>query len=77
MKLINCAIKSNTNLIIFPELSTTNYVPDLENELATEIKDSIFLQFQDLSDETRITIGIGKPTKIAKGIYIYISMLYS
>ena len=42
------AIKLNSDLIVFPELSITNYEPELANELATDIKDSIFLDIVDV-----------------------------
>ena len=63
LRIIELGIKSNANLIIFPELSITNYEPDLAKELATEIENSIFNPFQELSNKNRVTIGIGMPTK--------------
>lgn len=68
--LIKHAIKSNSDLIIFPELSITNYEPELANELATDLEDCIFDPFQDLSNKNQITIGIGMPTKSFDGINI-------
>ena len=56
---IKNAIELNSDLIIFPELSITNYEPSLAKELATKIKDSIFNPFKELSDENNIIIGIG------------------
>ncbi|GAA3621765.1 carbon-nitrogen hydrolase family protein [Flavivirga jejuensis] len=70
LDLIKIAIKSNSDLIIFPELSITNYEPELANELATDLEDNIFNPFQDLSDENQITIGIGMPTRAINGINI-------
>lgn len=70
LKLINRAIKSNSDLIIFPELSITNYEPELAKELATDLEDTIFNPFQDLSNKNEITIGIGMPTKAVDGINI-------
>jgi predicted amidohydrolase len=64
------AIELNSDLIVFPELSITNYEPELANELASDIKDSIFNPFQDLSDRNKIIIGIGMPTKATDGINI-------
>ena len=68
--LIERAIESNSDLIVFPELSITNYEPELANELATDLEDSIFNPFQDLSDKNQITIGIGMPTRAVDGINI-------
>ena len=70
LKLINRAIKFNSDLIIFPELSITNYEPELAYELATDLEDNIFNPFQDLADKNQIAIGIGMPTKSIDGINI-------
>jgi len=70
LELIERAIKLNSDLIIFPELSITNYEPKLANELATSLEDSIFNSFQDVSDKNQIAIGIGMPTKSSNGINI-------
>jgi len=70
LKFIERAIELNSDLVVFPELSITNYEPELANELATDLDDSIFNPFQDLSDENQITIGIGMPTKAIDGINI-------
>lgn len=67
---IECAIELNSDLIVFPELSITNYEPELANELATDINDDIFKPFQNLSDRSKITIGLGMPTKANDGINI-------
>ena len=70
LEFINRAIELNSDLIVFPELSITNYEPELANELATDIKDSIFNPFQYLSDKNKITIGIGMPTEATDGVNI-------
>ncbi len=70
LEFINRAIKLNSDLIVFPELSITNYEPELANQLATDLEDSIFNPFQDLSDKNEITIGIGMPTQATDGINI-------
>jgi len=67
---IERAIELNSDLIVFPELSITNYEPELANELATDINDEIFNPFQVLSDKSKITIGLGMPTKANDGINI-------
>lgn len=64
------AAASNADLIIFPELSITGYEPELAKELASDIDNSIFNSFQDLSDEHIITIGLGMPTFTTRGVNI-------
>lgn len=64
------AINFNSDLIIFPELSITNYEPKLAKEYAWDIENSIFNPFQELSDSNNITIGIGVPIKVSDGINI-------
>ena len=70
LEFIGRAIDLNSDLIIFPELSVTNYEPELATELATDINDSIFNPFQNISDKNKITIGLGMPTKADDGINI-------
>lgn len=74
LELIQRAIMHNSDLIIFPELSITNYEPPIAKKLATAIDNSIFDPFQELADRNKITIGIGMPTKSTEGINI--SMLF-
>ena len=70
LEYIEHAIKLNADLIIFPELSITNYQPDLAKELSTDIESNIFSPFQEISNTNEITIGIGMPTKATDGINI-------
>jgi len=70
LRVIERAIKLNSDLVIFPELSITNYEPDLAKELATDLENNIFNPFQELSNKNGITIGIGMPTNSDKGINI-------
>ncbi|NRD19474.1 GNAT family N-acetyltransferase [Winogradskyella eckloniae] len=70
LKFIERAILLNADLIIFPELSITNYEPRLAKALSTDVENSIFNPFQHLSDHNHITIGIGMPTKATDGIHI-------
>ena len=60
----------NSDLIIFPELSITGYEPSLAKKYVTNVENSIFDQFQELSDKNEITIGVGIPTNAIGGIYI-------
>jgi len=70
LRIIERAIESNSDLVIFPELSITSYEPDLAKELATDVENSIFNPFQKLSDKNEITIGIGIPTNAIDGMNI-------
>src|SRR5690348_12321072 len=67
---IRAAIADGVNTIIFPELSLTGYEPTLAKDLATSQDDPRFDDFQVLSDNHQITIGVGAPTKSSEGIYI-------
>ena len=70
LQIVKRAIKLNSDLIIFPELSITNYEPDLAKELSTDIENSIFNPFQELSNNNEITIGIGVPINATNGVNI-------
>jgi len=70
LEFIERAIKLNADLIIFPELSITNYEPELATQLATDIESSIFSPFQEISNANGISIGIGMPTKAPDGLNI-------
>ena len=67
------AIKKNSDLIVFPELSLSSYEPTLASELAL-YEDSPQLNcFQELADLYSISISVGLP--IRKETNIHISML--
>lgn len=70
LEFIERAIKLKADLIVFPELSITNYEPDLAKELATDIESNIFSPFQGISNKNEITIGVGMPTQSTDGIHI-------
>ncbi|MEM5567121.1 GNAT family N-acetyltransferase [Psychroserpens sp. AS72] len=70
LRIIELGIKSNADLIIFPELSITNYEPDLAKKFSTDIENNIFNPFQTLSNNNNIIIGIGIPTNATNGINI-------
>ena len=70
LQIINKAIKLNADIIIFPELSITNYEPRSAKNLATQIENTLFDSFQELSNKNLITIGIGAPTIAAEKIHI-------
>lgn len=70
LHVIEAAIKLQADLIIFPELSITGYEPDLAQSLATDIENKIFDSFQCISQENKITIGVGMPINTSDGINI-------
>jgi predicted amidohydrolase len=69
-KLISLAASNGAAIIIFPELSLTGYEPQLAEELATHAYDTRFEDFQTISNNSGITIGVGVPIKNTKGISI-------
>jgi len=70
LQVINRAIQFQVDLILFPELSITNYEPDLAKQLATTVEDTLFDPFQRIADKNNLGIGIGMPTKAVEGINI-------
>ena len=63
IKWIHSAIENQADLIYFPELSLTGYEPELGESLATNKEDSRLDEFQSLSDQHNIVIGVGAPIK--------------
>ncbi len=63
IKLIDLAVLNGADTIIFPELSITGYEPELAKQLATNQDDRRFIVFQQISDRSQVTIGVGVPTK--------------
>jgi len=70
LKYIRLAAENDADIIIFPELSITGYEPGLAKELAVDMNDNIFQDFQQISDAKNIIIGIGMPLKSNAGITI-------
>jgi predicted amidohydrolase len=70
LRIIGRAIESHSDLVIFPELSITNYEPQLAAGLATNVENALFDPFQELSDRHSISIGLGMPTKSEAGLHI-------
>lgn len=64
------SIHQSADLILFPELSITNYETALAQRLATSVDDSRFAPFQYMSDSHQLTICIGVPIKTLKGVQI-------
>ncbi|WP_271768631.1 carbon-nitrogen hydrolase family protein [Aquimarina algiphila] len=67
---IKLAVLHQTDCIIFPELSLTGYEPELAKKLAIFPNDHRLDDFQKLSDQHKIVIGVGVPTKSKTGICI-------
>jgi len=65
IKWIRLAIQKGADMIVFPELSLTGYEPDLAKSLATNQDDARLGCFQQLSNNNKITIGVGLPTRNA------------
>ncbi|MBC3542309.1 carbon-nitrogen hydrolase family protein [Rufibacter sediminis] len=69
-QMISLASSLKASAIFFPELSVTGYEPRLAEELATDEYDQRFDDFQQISDTSNITIGLGVPTNSDTGIRI-------
>lgn len=67
---IERAASGGAGMIVFPELSLTGYEPTLAGELAMT-PDAVRLDvFQKISDDRRIIIGVGAPTRNDAGVFI-------
>lgn len=69
-KIIDLAISYGADTIIFPELSITGYEPTLAKDLAICVDDECLGDFQQISDSSQVTIGVGVPLKTDVGITI-------
>ncbi len=67
---IQKAIHLQCDIIVFPELSITNYEPALAKDYATDIEDKIFNPFLALAAKHKITICVGMPRASENGILI-------
>ena len=67
---INLAAVLKADSIFFPELSLTGYEPELSKNLAVDLNDNRFDEFQEISDLKSIAIGVGVPTVSKTGIRI-------
>jgi predicted amidohydrolase len=70
--LLNMAIAQHADVVFFPELSLTGYEPTLAPELATTQEDKRLDIFQEISDRTKIVIGVGLPTNENDQLFISI-----
>lgn len=73
IRLIDLAVAKGADTIFFPELSLTGYEPGLADQLASGKDDPRFDDFQQISDDKEIIIGVGMPTR--SGVGILISMI--
>lgn len=69
-RMIDLVLTQKTDAVFFPELSVTGYEPTLAKALAQNRDDKIFDDFQKISNENNLTIGMGVPTKANAGIQI-------
>lgn len=69
-QLIHLAVEEHSDVIIFPELSITNYEPELAKDLAVQGDDARFEDFQKIADNHQIIIGVGVPLNGDGGICI-------
>lgn len=72
--LLSLAASQNTDLIIFPELSLTNYEPRLARGLVMSETDPRLESLQAVSERHNMVIGVGVPTAAGSGVRI--SMFY-
>lgn len=70
IKFINRAVGENVDLIVFPELSLTNYEPSIVSEVNFEFDDIRLDVFERMSEENAIVICVGLPLKTENGINI-------
>ena len=53
----------DVDLVMFPELSLSNYAPDIANSVAMEPDDIRLKPFQEFADRTGISVGVGIPLR--------------
>lgn len=68
--LIERAASKGAEVVIFPELSLTGYEPALAEGLAMDEDDERLDVFQGISDERKVVIGVGAPTRSEEGLNI-------
>ena len=69
-KLVDLAVRHQSQLVVFPELSLTGYEPSRAAEFARSETDACFDSFQSICDRNDIAIGAGVPTPGAEHPYI-------
>jgi len=61
--LLNRLSPGDADLVMFPELSLTNYDPDIAETVALAADDPQLAPLQTFADETAISVGVGLPTR--------------
>lgn len=70
LRMIQEAASRHADLLVFPELSLTGYEPKLAKKLAVHYQTVLLQPLQELSDQHKMTIGVGMPTTGDLGICI-------
>jgi len=70
LRLIKYALFEKVDIIIFPELSLTNYEPQIAKDFVSDQWGSKLSEVQKISDTDNILIGVGIPTKSNRGLHI-------
>jgi len=63
LALLNRLSPGDADLVLFPELSLTNYDPDIAESVALEPGDPQIDPLQAFADSTGVAVGVGLPTK--------------
>ena len=70
LNFITKAAKAKANIVVFPELSLTNYEPRLAKKLAFEKNDARFDIFKEYSKKYKLMILLGLPLKMDHDLHI-------
>ncbi|MCZ4408522.1 carbon-nitrogen hydrolase family protein [Cryomorphaceae bacterium 1068] len=70
INLIQVALQSKPDLIVFPELSLTGYEPQMAEELAFGVEDQRLKPFQDIADFHKVIVSIGLPIRQFEEVHI-------
>jgi predicted amidohydrolase len=61
LALLDCLAAGDADLVMFPELSLTNYDPDIAESVALAPDDAQLAPLQAFADRTAIAVGVGLP----------------
>ena len=70
IKLCELAASAAADWIFFPELSLTGYVPELADDLATDLRDDRLKAIQEVCCRGQLSVGFGMPVRAREGICI-------
>jgi predicted amidohydrolase len=70
LRWVSLAVERGVDLLVFPELSMTGYVPSLAEKLAMTAEDERFAGLQRMSDRYGIFLGVGVPIRVEEGVQI-------